>query len=58
LIDAFGGVKSMDIIGGKLDGGIPRYASFEFRDWIEEIKSNLGEPSLSEAMLSNPSGGE
>jgi hypothetical protein len=56
LTDALGGVKSVDIIGGKLDGGIPRYASFEFRDWVEKIKRNLGEKSMAQSMLLNPLG--
>ena len=54
LTDALGGVKSVDTVGGKLDGGIPRYASFEFRDWVEAIKFNLGEKSLTDALLKNP----
>ena len=56
LTDALGGVKSVDTVGGKLDGGIPRYASFEFRDWVEEITRNLGEKSLTDALLTNPLG--
>ena len=56
LTDALGGVKSVDTVGGKLDGGIPRYASFEFRDWVEAIKFNLGEKSLTDALLTNPLG--
>ena len=56
LTDALGGVKSVDTVGGKLDGGIPRYASFEFRDWVEAIKFNLGEKSLTDALLKNPLG--
>jgi len=56
LTDALGGVKSVDMVGGKLDGGIPRYASFEFRDWVEEITRNLGEKSLTDALLTNPFG--
>ncbi|HVY04647.1 MAG TPA: hypothetical protein VHB46_01600 [Burkholderiales bacterium] len=56
LTDALGGVKFTDIIGGKLDGGIPRYTSAEFKDWVEEIKRNLGESSLTQSMLSDPSG--
>ena len=56
LTDALGGVKTLDIVGGKLDGGIPRYASFEFRDWVEEIKSRLGERSLTNSLLMDPVG--
>jgi hypothetical protein len=56
LTEALGGVKTLDTIGGKLDGGIPRYASSEFRDWVEEIKSRLGERSLTNSMLTDPYG--
>ncbi|MBH0191344.1 MAG: hypothetical protein HP492_06195, partial [Nitrospira sp.] len=54
LTDAMGGAKYADLIGGKLDGGIPRYASYEFRDWVEEIKLRLGEKSMAQGMLLNP----
>jgi hypothetical protein len=56
LTDAMGGAKYADLIGGKLDGGIPRYASYEFKDWVEEIKLRLGEQSMSQSMLLNPVG--
>lgn len=56
LTDAMGGAKYADLIGGKLDGGIPRYASYEFMDWVEEIKLRLGEKSMSQSMLHNPVG--
>ena len=56
LTDALGGAKYADMIGGKLDGGIPRYASFEFKDWVEEIKLHLGEKSMAQSMLLNPVG--
>ena len=54
LTDAMGGAKYADLIGGKLDGGIPRYASYEFKDWVEEIKLRLGEKSMAQSMLLNP----
>lgn len=51
-----GGAKYADLIGEKLDGGIPRYGSYEFKDWAEEIKLRLGEKSMAQSMLLNPLG--
>lgn len=56
LTDALGGVSTVEKIGGKLDGGIPRYSTYEFRDWVEEIKRNFGEKSLTNSMLADPVG--
>ncbi|MEP6601553.1 MAG: hypothetical protein ABJB49_07040, partial [Nitrospirota bacterium] len=41
-----GGFKGKDffeLVAGKMDGGIPRYSSLEFTDWVEEIAKNLGD---------------
>ncbi|MFI5311030.1 MAG: hypothetical protein ACHQQ3_07340, partial [Gemmatimonadales bacterium] len=45
LTEALGGLsaKSIEMLGGKVDGGIPAYSRSEFIDWVEDIKFNLGE---------------